>query len=270
MKLLGLILLYFIIVYGVSSLTGQQTQEYDDLTKKLYKYSNYSQMIQEISALINQVQQSNYLERDYCYELKSVLQKICEMRDADKQEYEEIQALERKQQFENMVPKIVKYIRNESHLRIMRDDLVNYYQSFSAGIEVRMDVFANVDDTGGGEPDIRLTITKICYERSQNNKEKGFTESFQEDDKKIWPAKYFTINMCLTKLYYLNIAVVEIDPWSSDDEYGSFNFFIQELLNKKSVSYTHSCGSDGSDGYVKIELTPQAIRKNRTLPAFNE
>lgn len=224
-------------------------------------------MMQKISELLDQVQKWNYMERAYSDSLKSIHQKICKMRDADKQEYEEIQALERGWKFEDMVSKIVKYIKNESHSRIMWDDLINYYKSFSADIEVRMDVFANVDDTGGGEPDIRLTITKICYERSQNNKEKGFTESYQEDDKKIWPAKYFTINMCLTKLYYLSVAVVEIDPWSSDDEYGSFNFFIQELLNKKSVSHTHSCGSDG---YVEIELIPQAIRKNRTLPAFNE
>ena len=146
----------------------------EDLCRHGYKPS-----LEKISRFQQQIRSWTYLQRKYGDRLDDLHRKITAMRAKDYHQYQEICDLVRKKHFGDISDAIVKYYPNSTHLSIMRTTLASYRENFSATISVEMKVVAKVDDTGGGKPDIHLTIDG---------------NSYQEDDKECWPAKYFTVH----------------------------------------------------------------------------
>ncbi len=235
---------------------------------------SYSEIQQELELIQKEAKTRPYLQNKYDQKFIDAGNDIKEIKKKDFNEYQEIDTAIRERRFFDASKKTNEYLESSHHQKIMEDEIKDYWQNFTCTLEI--DIYLtpsnDFDDESDG-PEFRLAIShnnnwvpqKTSTITTQNNLPNGQRTLITK----------FTCTINLQNYHELSIELIELDTMTPNDNYGTINFRLKDLLNQYSIEKTQICYGDqknrkNREGDLTITLERYDITVNIPFPKWKE
>lgn len=254
----------------------------ENLRKKIQMNHNYSNVIYEIEQ--NQKKIENYpaFQRKYSPALTEVISIIKAMREQDILDYEKIRKQLKNAEILNAYNAIQQYKLAQNHEHICDINIFASIEKYSVSLRFGVIPQENFDD-GGDIPTFCIYIQQQLIKENKNTllpvelpteqpiQQPAEQETLyindviklQKNAPEMQETTFYegTFEFSLTTNNIFNLHIWEID-WISNEDYGSHNINMNEILNNQKIIQSIECtesNSEKADGVLKIQFVPTSI-----------
>ncbi len=243
-----------------------QAQEFGKQWKEIIqKNLSYEMALKKLQNLLNELASSTYLAKLHQENLEKIDREIRSLKAKDIEQYKEIETFIKQFKFLSAIKKIGQYCENQSHYRIMIEELKHYIQNFSCEIDTAIRVLPSPGFEASG-PDFKLDIT-IMYSPNENERLVLLSNTVFTKNDILREVEMGRLSIPMGVMQHsMVIKVIEIDTISNDD-YGICEIQITDLLDNVICNKVHKCKSDGT---LEIKVEPIQLRAKNNIPKFKE